>query len=76
METNLEKEKQELKLKIETLEKNIMEYDNEDSLKNLMVDNHLTLETTLTGNGDVEIEVIDLQTNEITIIGDNLSDIV
>lgn len=74
--TNLEKEKQELKLKIETLEKNIMEYDNEDSLKNLMVDNHLTLETTLTGNGDVEIEVIDLQTNEITIIGDNLSDIV
>lgn len=74
--TDLEIEKQELKLKIEKLEKKLMEYDNEESLKNLMVDSHLTLETTLTGNGDVEIEVIDLQANETALIGHNLNDIV
>jgi uncharacterized protein YsxB (DUF464 family) len=75
--TNLEIEKQELKLKIENLEKNIMDYENnEDSLKNLMVDNHILIETELHGNGNVEIEIIDLQANETALIGHNLNDIV
>lgn len=54
-----------------------MDYENnENVLRDLMVDNHTLLEVELRGNGNVEIEVIDLQANETALIGQSFNDLV
>lgn len=63
-------ERDELKLKITDLEKKIMELE-ETSLENLMVDSNISIETEMDNSGEIEIEVIDLQANEINLVGDD-----